>query len=252
MHHRLHPVSHRFVYRVFSMWLDLDEIPKLASHLRLFSHNRWNILSFQDRDHGPRDGRPLRPWLEATLWNAGIDIAGGPIRVLCFPRLFGYVFNPLSIWFCFHKNGTLKAILYEVGNTFGEWHGYLMPLTGKDPTSGVIRQSCDKVFHVSPFIDMAATYDFRLRVPDSALSILIEERYANGTLLIAAQSGRRAPLTGRNLLRILLAYPLMTVKVIIAIHWEALRLWRKGVPFYRQPPRPSIDVSVGRADAPAE
>ncbi|MCG8442572.1 MAG: DUF1365 domain-containing protein [Caulobacterales bacterium] len=241
MHARLRPFHHRFVYRVFSLLLDIDEAPALARRLRLFSHNRWNLFSFHDRDHGPRDGGPLRPWIEEHLARAGVDIDGGPVRLLCFPRVLGYVFNPLSIWFCHRPGGELAAILYEVRNTFGDAHGYLIPVDTAR-SDGVIVQSCDKGFHVSPFIEMTGAYDFRLRAPDERLSILIRHHVPEGDLLVARHAGSRAPLRDATLARLFFAYPLMTLKVIAAIHWEALRLWRKGATYVPRPAPPDSDV----------
>lgn len=244
MHARLQPVRHRFAYRVVSLYADLDELPALHRRLRLLSHNAGNVFSFQDRDHGPRDGQPLRPWIEARLTDAGIDLAGGAVRLLCFPRLWGYVFNPLTLWFCHHADGSLRAILYEVSNTFGQHHSYLIPLSDDDRRSGAIRQGCGKGFYVSPFLPMESDYHFRLRVPGERLAVAIRQTTAAGDTLIATQTGRRRALTDANLLRALGTHPLMTAKVMAGIHWQALRLWRKGVPFHRRPAPPGEPVST--------
>lgn len=250
MHKRLQPFRHRLDYRVFSLYLDLDELPALTQRLRLFSHNRWNLFGFLDRDHGPRDGTALRPWIEGHLAEAGIELEGGAIRLLCFPRLLGYVFNPLSIWFCYHRSGRLAAMLYEVRNTFGEKHGYLIPVDPARVPGAPILQSCDKGFYVSPFIGMAATYHFRLAEPDARLSVLIRQWTPEGELLIASQTGTRRPLNDSTLLRALFAYPLMTLKIIGAIHWQALKLWRKGA---RQVPRPAApDDAVTQVRTPLD
>ena len=169
MHKRLRPFVHAFSYRVFSLYLDLDEAETLSRRLRLFSHNRWNLFSFQDRDHGPRNGSPLRPWIDRHLSAAGIDLEGGAVRLLCFPRVLGYVFNPLSIWFCHHVDGSLRAVLYEVRNTFGEKHGYLIPLAPGHKSGGAVIQDAAKAFYVSPFIAMEQRYDFRLAEPGEKL-----------------------------------------------------------------------------------
>ncbi len=242
-HKRLLPFRHAFVYRVFCLWLDLDAIPEQAARLRLFSHNRFNLFSFHDRDHGRRDGSPVRPWIERALAARGIDLAGGRIGVLCFPRLFGYVFNPLTLYFCHHGDGSLRAILYEVKNTFGQQHGYLLPVAADHPRGAPVLQTCDKSFHVSPFIGMDATYRFRLAEPDDRLSVTIRESVPAGELLIATLTGRRVPLTDGALARAFITHPLMTVKVIAAIHWQALRLWRKGARLHRRPPPPAEEVS---------
>ena len=244
MHKRLRPFVQRFVYRVFSLWIDLEELPWLHRQLRLFSHNRFNLFSFHDRDHGACDGTALRPWIEAQLHLAGRDIAGGPIRLLCFPRVLGYVFNPLTIWFCHRPDGTLDSILYEVRNTFGEKHGYLIPLNGRLPAGAAIRQTCDKGFYVSPFIGMEARYRFKLTVPDERLFVAILQDVPKGPQLIATQRGLRQHLSDATLLRACFGRPLLTLKVIAGIHWEAAKLWRRGATFHRRPAPPTTAVTL--------
>ncbi len=151
MHRQLLPFRHRLSFRVFSIFVDLDELPGLARRLLFFSHNHWNLFSFRDDDHGPCDGTSPQPWIENQLARAGINSEGGAICLLCFPRMLGYLFNPLTIWFCYHRSGALVAILYEVHNTFGERHGYLIPVEVNRPHDDRIVQSCDKDFYVSPF-----------------------------------------------------------------------------------------------------
>jgi DUF1365 family protein len=226
VHERMRPKRHRLRYRVFSLLLDLDDIPRIASRSRLFAHNRWAPFSFHDADHGPATGAPLRPWAEARLRDAGIEPDGGAIRLLCYPRIFGYVFNPLSVYFCYRRDDTLCAILYEVCNTFRERHTYVIPVEVSE--KAVVRQSCRKAMYVSPFIDMDATYHFRILPPDETVNVVIRQEDADGLLLAASFRGERAPLTDRALLRCLAAFPLMSVKIIAAIHWEALLLWLKG------------------------
>ena len=243
MHKRLIPFRHRLDFRIFSLFVDLDALPRLSRRLRLFSHNRWNVFSFMDRDHGPRDGSALRPWLDTQLNDAGIDLDGGPVRLLCFPRILGYVFNPLTIWFCHHSSGRLTAVLYEVSNTFGERHSYLIPVDAGHEAGKTVRQSCDKRFYVSPFITMNATYHFRLAEPDERLSVLIRQWTDDGELLIAAQTGTRATLRDRSLMRAFISFPLMTLKVIAAIHWHAFRLWRKGATVEPRPDAPADPVT---------
>ena len=237
---------HRFHYRVFSLHLDLDELPQLALRLRLFSHNRWNLFSFFDRDHGPlksRSDRPIREWVDAQLEAAGIDCRAGKVTLLCFPRVLGYVFNPMSVYFCHGASGDLKAILYEVSNTFGQRHSYLLPSDGKL----AVDQSCEKRLYVSPFMGMAARYRFRLKVPDERLTMLIRQENESGRQLIATHTGRRVPLTDTSLLGAFIRYPLMTLKVIAAIHWEALKLWRKGARLVTRPTPPEHAVTLTNA-----
>ena len=230
MHRRLRPFNHRFSYRIFSLYLDLDEVPALDRSTGLFAYNRWGLLSFHDRDHGPRDGSDLRAWIEARLAQEGLDLGGGAIRLLCFPRVLGFVFNPLTIWYCFRADGTLGAVLYEVRNTFGEAHGYLVPVQAAKP---LLRQSCAKAFYVSPFLGMKGRYRFRLRQPDERLSILIRHFDPDGEVLVATQTGQRKAFSDRTMGAALLAMPLMTFKVVAAIHWQALKLWLKGARYHK-------------------
>ncbi len=232
MHKRLRPFQHRFDYRVVSLWLDIDKVAATARRHRLLSHNRLNLFSFHDRDHGPRDGSPLRPWCEALLGRHGIDIAGGPVWLLTFPRVFGYVFNPLSLYYCHHADGHLAAVIYEVSNTFGEQHSYVLPVDDQQPAQTPVVQSCEKDFYVSPFIGMSATYHFRLTQPDDRLSMLIRQADADGDLLLATLTARRLDLTDGALARAFVTHPMMTWKVIAAIHWQALHLWRKGARYH--------------------
>lgn len=244
MHRRLSPLRHRFVYRVFSLLLDLDELPALDARLRLFAHNRRGVFTLLDRDHGARDGTPLRPWVEAQLARHGIDLRGGRILLHCFPRVLGYGFNPLSIFWCYGAEGGLRAILYEVKNTFGEQHVYLVPVDAPPPPGQALRHARDKIFYVSPFIDMKARYAFKVYEPAARLSIAINESGPEGAILVATHTARRRPLTDGQLLRAFLAYPLLTLKVVAGIHWEALKLWRKGARFHRRPPPPREGVTA--------
>lgn len=232
MHHRLRPVGHRFTYRVFSLLLDLDELPILAQSLRLLRIERPGIVSFRAADHGARDGSPLRPWAERHFAAAGIT-GIGRIALLCFPRLWGYVFNPLSVYFAYDAADRLQAVLYEVKNTFGGQHAYVLPATGAAlGADGRVRHRAPKDFYVSPFIDMAAAYNFALRPPGEALDLVIRETDADGLFFVASQTGRRQPLDDRHLAAALVRNMVMTFKVIGGIHLEALRLWLKGAPYH--------------------
>ena len=228
MHRRLKPRHHRFQYRVFAMLLELDELPALDRRLSLFKYNRWGLFSFQDKDHGPIDSkepRDLNVWLDDLLAQHGIA-ANGTRRVLCYPRILGYVFNPISVWFCDDQDGQLKAIVYEVHNTYEERHAYVLPV-GED--KDLIRHGCAKNFYVSPFLSRDCRYDFRIRPPDEHVAIVIQEEEAGAPVLSASFAGERLALTDGALARMLLRYPLMTLKVVAAIHFEAVRLMLKGV-----------------------
>ena len=223
MHRRLKPRRHRFRYRVFAMLLELDELPALDNKLKLFAHNRRGLFSFQDKDHG--DGRDLRVWLDDLLMRKGV-VAKGARRVLCYPRILGYVFNPLSVWFCDDEQGRLKAIVYEVHNTYEERHAYVLPV-GDDKK--LIRHGCSKNLYVSPFLSRDCHYAFRIRPPGEKVAIVIDEEEAGTPILNASFAGEHRALTDGALVRMLLQYPLMTLKVIAAIHFEAVRLMLKGV-----------------------
>lgn len=233
MHRRLAPRHHRFKYRVFAMLLELDELAGLDAGLRFFKWNRWGLFSFHDKDHG--DGRDLKLWLDELLAGAGIR-ADGARRVLCYPRILGYVFNPLSVWFCDDADGVLKAVIYEVHNTYNERNAYVLPV-GEDAAPmfpggaapKIIRHGCHKTFYVSPFLSPDCRYHFRIAPPGDHVAIAIKEEEAGKPILTASFAGRRRALSDGALLAMLLRYPLMTLKVVAAIHFEAVRLMLKGV-----------------------
>jgi DUF1365 family protein len=240
-HRRLRPKPHRLRYRIFSLLLDLDEIAALCERLHLFSRRRFNLFSFDERDHGDGSGASLREWAEGHLAAAGIELKGGPIRLLAMPRVLGYGFNPLSIWFCYFRNGNLAALLHEVHNTFGERHTYLIPVT---ESYGVVTQECVKTFHVSPFMAMDMRYEFRVLAPGQRLNVFIEGSDAEGPIIVASYAARRRALTDAALLRVFFLTPLLTFKVVGGIYWEALRLWLKGIKPRDRPPPPERSVSI--------
>lgn len=242
MHRRLFPVRYRFAYRVFSVLLDIDRVDEAAAQTAVFSHNRFNLLSFHDADHGPRDGSALRPWLDGILARFGVALEGGTVQLLCFPRVLGHVFNPLSVWYCWHRDGSLRAVLLEVANTFGERHGYLLHEHGA-ALNWPLRQSRDKCFHVSPFVGMAADYHFRLGEPGQRLEIGIREHQDGRLMLVAAQVAEAQPFTTTRLLRALVGIPLLTFKVVAMIHWQALKIWLGGATYFPKPPPPREEVT---------
>ncbi|HEV7305377.1 DUF1365 domain-containing protein [Ensifer sp.] len=250
MHARHRPRRHRLRYNVFSLLIDLAELEELDGGLRLFGHNRRALFSFHDGDHGDGKVGGLRNWVDAQLAEAGVDPAGLRIRLLCYPRILGYVFNPLTVYFCVTSSGEVRAILYEVCNTFNERHTYVIPVApGQD---GRIRQACAKELYVSPFVPMNCRYDFRVDPPAENVRVIINESDREGPLLRAIFSGRRVELSDRRLLSLFLGYPLMTFKVIGGIHWEALKIWTKGIPVHRhrKAEKPVAITIVSRLPSP--
>ena len=222
IHKRFKPKVHYFRYKVFSLLIDLDELNTLNNLIPYFSYNRFNLISFYDKDHGYRDGSSLKQWVIKNLKDAGIKDQEINIKLLCYPRIFGYVFNPLSVFFVYDKSKSLIAILYEVKNTFGEQHTYVFQINSYQ---NIIENNCIKKFFVSPFMDLKSEYFFKILIPGNKLSIVIDQRDSEGKLLFASQDGKRCELTSKNLLFSYLKHPLMTFKIISAIHFEALRLW---------------------------
>lgn len=229
---------------MFWLLLDLDEIDALDGRLRLFSHGRFNLFSFHDRDHGDGSGEALGDQVRRHLAEAGLAAGVSHIRIMTMPRILGYAFNPLTIFLCHGEDERLVAVLYMVNNTFGQRHGYLLP--AGEAEDGVIRQRADKAFYVSPFLDMDMTYDFALRPPGETMSLSIHGRRQGEPVIAAAFEGRREPLSDRTLARAFLAFPAMTLKVIAGIHFEALRIWLKGIRIRERPPAPAQLVSHGR------
>lgn len=230
MHMRLTPFRHQFRYRVFSLLLDIDRLEETCAPLRLLSLDRFNLLSFHCRDHGARDGSALRPWVDRQLLAHGRP-KPARVRLLSFPRILGYAFNPLSVYYCEDAEGRLESVIYEVKNTFGDQHPYV--LAAPADADGAARHEEAKDFFVSPFIGIDQTYSFTIRPPGDRLSLRIRQRDAEGPWLIATQCARRVALSDAGLLRLWLRHPLMTVKVFGAIHWQALKLAIKGATFHR-------------------
>lgn len=242
MHARLKPVGHRFVYRVLNLFIDLDRLHEADRQTPLFGVNRRALYSFHEKDHGPRDGTSLAAYVRSVAAGAGIDLSGGRIRLLCYPRLLGYAFNPISVYYGYRANGTLAILIYEVRNTFGEYHTYVCPVFRGATSPAGIRQSCDKRFYVSPFIGMDMRYHFRLTQPGETARLRILETDSQGPLLAATFSGCRQALTSPHLLAAFFTLPLVTLKVMAGIHVEAARLWLKGLrPLPR--PQPAPDAS---------
>lgn len=247
-HVRSAPKRHAFRYRVFSLLLDLDELNDINAQSRLLGINRRAILSFYEGDHGDGAPRGLKKWALRHLAIAGYETADARIEVLCYPRIFGYAFNPLTVYYCYDNGGSLMATLHEVHNTFGEKHTYVLP--AREDGDGKARQVCDKEMYVSPFTEMEGRYDFKLNRPGGRLSLAINLTKEGQHILSAGFQGERRALTDRALLATFFQYPLMTLKVIAGIHFEALRLWLKGVKLVPRAPAPiKIAVSHQTNDA---
>lgn len=251
MHARMKPVAHRFTYRVMNLLIDLDRLDEADTQSRLFGVNRAALYSFHEKDHGERDGTPLRAYAQRCAAEHGIDLTGGRVRLLCYPRLLGYAFNPLSVYFCDDAAGRLALLIYEVRNTFGELHSYVLPVREGEMSVAGVRQSQAKSFYVSPFIEMPMRYQFRITPPEASVKLRILETDAEGPLLAATFFGECRALTSAALLRACAAFPLLTFKIIAAIHWEALRLWLKGLPLVPRPARAPAKTALAAGAANA-
>ncbi len=240
IHKRFKPKEHYFKYNVFSLLIDLDELDIIQNKIKIFSYNKFNIISFFDIDHGPRDGTSIRQWISKNLKDLGINDNKIKIKLLCYPRIFGYVFNPLSVFFIYDKNLKLISIFYEVKNTFGEQHTYLF----KASDDKTIKNNCSKKFHVSPFIEMECNYYFRVLKPSDKMSVIIDQSDNNGKLLYASQDGVAKELNQKNLIISYICHPLMTFKIIAAIHFEAFKLWLKGIKFVKKKFKISNNISI--------
>ena len=250
-HARLKPRRHALRYRIFMLLLDLDELGALDRSLKLFALARFNLVSFDPTAHGDGSQTPLKVQVEAQLAAAGIA-HGGPVRMLAMPAILGLGFNPITVFFCHRTDGALSAILYEVNNTFGERHSYLIPAlepdrrsahTGED-SAPVVKQACDKGFYVSPFMDMDLSYAFRVRPPGEQVQVLVDVDDAEGRVLATGFVATRRELSDGALLRAWLTHPWMTVGVVAAIHLEALRIWIKGEKVRQRPAKPTWPVTV--------
>lgn len=248
MHRRRVSPRYHFVYRIFYLLLDIDRLGELQQRLRWFSHNRFNLLSFHDCDHGRGEPGGLRRWVEGLLAGRGVDLQGGRIRLLAQPRMFGWVFNPVSFWYCEHADGGLRAVVAEVNNTFGERHSYV--LTGAEAGASAgsllpygLNLSKEKCFHVSPLFDLKGCYHFRFEEPGERLLVRLDETREGLALIDTAMSGDRRELTDRALLAQVARMPVQAFKVLAAIHWQALKIWLRGASFHKKPPPPDLEAT---------
>ena len=225
IHKRFKPKEHYFKYNVFSLLIDLNELEEINKYIKFFSYNKFNIISFYDKDHGDRDGSSIKLWVKKNLRNIGIMTEDISIKLLCYPRIFGYVFNPLSTYFIYNKHSELISIFYEVKNTFGEQHTYIF----KAQDEKTVQNKCKKKFYVSPFIEMDCEYHFKTLNPREQLSVVINQNDKDGKLLFASQDGLSKDFNNKNLILSYLTHPLMTFKIIGAIHYEAFKLWAKRI-----------------------
>ena len=230
IHKRFKPKIHFFKYKVFSLLIDLSDLNYLNKKISFFSYNGFNLISFFDKDHGDRDGSSLIDWVKKNLTENNINSENIRIKLLCYPRIFGYVFNPLSVFFVYDHNENLISILYEVKNTFGEQHTYVF----KAENNNLLQHNCSKKFHVSPFIEMNCNYFFKILRPSDKISVVIDQYQFNEKILFASQDGKRVDFNSKELLKSYLKHPLMTFKIISAIHFEAFKLWIKGIRFIKK------------------
>lgn len=241
MHQRVRPVMHGFSYPVFFLRVPLSQLDALSR--RWLSVDRWNLFSFMRRDFGPRDGSDLEAWIRARLAEHGVTSADGEVVLQAFPRMLGYVFNPIAIWECHDREGALRAVLCEVSNTFGEHHNYLLAHPDGGPIARGEWMRAPKAFHVSPFCEVAGHYRFRFPGTDAEPMARIDYHDAEGLLLATAMHGRARPVSDALLLRAFFGYPWMTLGVVARIHWQALKLWARDVPWFTKPEPPLKETS---------
>ncbi len=242
-HRRLRPRGNSFRYPAFFLNLPLRGLDEALSGTSFVRHNRFGLMGFFDRDHGARDGGALISWIEALLAREGIDDADGEIWLQTFPRVLGYVFNPVSFWFCEKADGSLRAVLVEVNNTFGEQHCYLLAHSDGSVIRNGEELSARKAFHVSPFCTLEGGYRFRFLKAAGRCVARIDYDDASGPLLLTSVSGALRILDDRSALRAFVQHPLFTFLVVARIHWQAVRLFCKRLPFFSKPPRPAVEVT---------
>lgn len=251
MHRRHVAPLYRFVYKIFLVLFDIDQLDALHRQHRLFSHNRFNVFSVHDVDHGRGEVGGLRRWAEEICATQGIALAGGRIRLLAQPRMFGWAFNPVSFWYCEHADGTLRAVIAEVRNTFGEKHSYLLSSASLAegaasaglPLPYAVVLEKEKCFHVSPLFDLVGRYHFTFGEPGDKLRVQLNETREGAPLIDTAMAGQAKPFSDAEILRQVVRMPVQALKVLIGIHWQALKIWSRGARFHKKPKPPSAEVT---------
>ncbi len=250
MHARRVAPLYRFVYKIFSVLFDIDRLDELHARLRWFSHNRFNVFSLFDQDYGGSQRQSLRSWAEGVCAAQGIALAGGRIRLLTQPRMFGWAFNPVNFWYCEHADGSLRAVIAEVHNTFGERHSYLLSSASVaghasigQPLPYDVELQKEKCFHVSPLFDMQGRYHFMFTEPGEKITVRLNETRLGAPLIDTAMAGQQQPFTDAQIWRQVAAMPVQALKVVIGIHWQALKIWLRGARFHKKPKPPSAEVT---------
>lgn len=251
MHRRRVAPLYRFVYQIFSVLFDIDQLDALHQRHRLFSHNCFNVFSFHDADHGRGEADGLRRWADEICATQGIALDGGRIRLLAQPRMFGWAFNPVSFWYCEHADGTLRAVIAEVRNTFGEKHSYL--LSSASLAEGAASAGLplpydrmlekEKCFHVSPLFDLVGRYHFKFGEPGDSLAVQLNETREGVPLIDTAMAGQARPFSDAEILRQVVRMPVQALKVLAGIHWQALKIWLRGAQFHKKPNPPPAEVT---------
>ena len=249
VHKRVRPVEHKLKYRVFSLAMDVDKLSQTAKKLRLFSANGFNIFSIKEADHGHRDHRSISEFAWEQVRHAKLQNDVKKIMMVFYPRIFGFAFNPLTVYFCIDGTGTPLLMIYEVRNTFGENLTYVLPAGAQNGAS--FSHKIDKEFYVSPFNNVEGDYTFHVTRPDDKVTIGVALKTDDAPLLRTHFRGVKTKLSDRKLIGMLFRYPLMTAKIVAGIHWEALLLWRKGLSLETRPPAPAHRISYGGGITPA-
>ncbi len=249
MHHRLRPKVHRFEYGVFYLWLDLDELDVLSKKLSCFKRNRWSLFAFYDSDHIIKDSSSAKENVLQIMREAGVQTERiTQVRLLTFPRVLGYIFNPVCFYYAFDAEGQPVAAVAEVTNTFHEQKPYVLTEFERDHDR--FRLVTPKHFYVSPFFGLELKFDFKLRLPGEKLEIHVDDQDGDERALITMLKGERRDLTDATLLAVFLRYPLVTLRVIFLIHYHALRLWMKGLRVNRKSDHPDLQRGVYRPHRP--